>query len=76
MAMLPGPIEDSAAPSPKNMIGMVPRLPRHTRTAWWAIRSSVPFVSASANSRVTPVSVRNSWLGKPFMIVATGIPPM
>ena len=35
------------------------------------IRSSVPFASAIANSSVTPVSVRNSWLGKPFMIVAT-----
>ena len=33
VAMLPGPIDDSAAPSRKNMIGIVPALPRHSRTA-------------------------------------------
>ena len=60
VAMLPGPIDASAAPSTKNMIGIVPRLPRQRRTAWWVIRSSVPLDSASAKSRVTPVSVRKS----------------
>ena len=58
--MLPGPIEDSAAPSRKNITGMVPQFPRHKRTAWWVNRSSVPFTWASAKSSVTPVSVRKS----------------
>ena len=34
VAMLPGPIDDSAAPSTKNMIGIVPAFPRQMRTAW------------------------------------------
>ena len=33
VAMLPGPIDDNAAPSTKNMTGIVPALPRQTRTA-------------------------------------------
>ena len=38
----PGPIDASAHPRTKNMIGMSPALPRQTRTARWAMRSSVP----------------------------------
>jgi hypothetical protein len=33
VAMFPGPIDESAAPSRKNIIGITPRLPRHKRTA-------------------------------------------
>ena len=75
VAMLPGPIDASAAPSTKNITGIAPELPRQMRTAWCAIRSSVPFVSARANSSVTPVSVRNSGPGNPPMTVFTGMPP-
>ena len=60
VAMFPGPIDESAAPSRKNITGIVPQLPRQMRTAWWVIRSSVPLHCASANSSVTPVSVRKS----------------
>ena len=42
VAMLPGPIDASAAASTKNMIGIDAALPRQTRTAWCASRSSVP----------------------------------
>jgi hypothetical protein len=76
VAMLPGPIEAIATPSTKNITGIVPRFPRQSRTAWCARRSSVPFDCAIANSSVTPVKVKNSWLGNPLMIVVTGMPPM
>ncbi len=76
VAMLPGPIDDSSAPSTKNMIGIVPAFPRQTRTAWCASCDSVPFDCAMANSSVTPASVRNSWLGKPAITALTGRPPM
>jgi hypothetical protein len=33
VAMFPGPIDESAAPSKKNITGITPRLPRHKRTA-------------------------------------------
>ena len=75
VAMLPGPIEASPAASRKNMIGITPRLPRHSRTAWCASRSRVPLHCADVNSRVIPVSVRNSCVGNPPMTVATGMPP-
>ena len=66
VAMLPGPIDASAAARTKNMIGTTPRLPRQLRTAWWASRSSVPLTCASEKSSVTPVSVRNSgWGSRP-----------
>ena len=73
--MLPGPIDDSDAPSTKNITGIKPRLPRQIPTACRVSRSSVPFDCASANSSVTPVSVRNSWLGKPPITVLMGRPP-
>ena len=76
VAMLPGPIDESSAPSTKNMIGIVPAFPRQTRTAWWVSCDSVPFDCAMANSSVTPASVRKSWLGKPAITVLTGRPPM
>jgi hypothetical protein len=76
VAMLPGPIDAIAAPSTKNITGIVPRLPRQMRTACCVIRPSVPFVSASAKRSVTPVSVRKSWLGNPLMTVLTGMPPI
>ena len=75
VAMLPGPIEASAAARTKNMIGTTPRRPRHNRTAWCASRSSVPLACASVKSSVTPASVRNNWPGKPFITVFTGMPP-
>ena len=76
VAMLPGPIDASAAARTKNMIGTTPRLPRQLLTAWWASRSSDPLTCAIVKSKVTPVSVRNSWLGKPPMTLLTGMPPM
>ncbi len=75
VAMLPGPIDARPAPSRKNMMGITPRLPRHSRTAWWARRSRVPLHCAAVKSSVIPVSVRNSWVGNPPITVATGIPP-
>ena len=76
MAMLPGPIEAIEAARTKNMMGTTPRLPRHTRTAWCASLSSVPFDCASVKSSVTPTSVRNSGVGNPAITVFTGIWPM
>ena len=76
VAMLPGPIEEMATPSTKNITGIVPRFPRQSRTAWRVSRSSVPLDCASAKSSVTPVKVRKSWLGNPLMIAVTGMPPM
>ena len=74
--MLPGPIDARPAASRKYMIGTTPRWPRQIRTAWCATRSSVPLHCAIVKSRVTPASVRNSAVGKPFITVATGMPPM
>ena len=34
VAMLPGPMDEMAAPSAKNITGIVPRFPRQRRTAW------------------------------------------
>ena len=76
VAMLPGPIDASPAASRKNITGIMPRLPRHSRTATCATRSSVPLQLASVNSSVTPASVRNSCAGKPPITVFTGILPM
>ena len=64
-AMFPGPTEASTNANTKNIIGMMPTLPRQYRTARRAIRSSVPFACACENNRVTPASVRNSRVGKP-----------
>ena len=57
------------------MIGMSPALPRQTRTARCAMRSSVPFSCAWVNSSVTPASVRNSDTGNPPMTSFSGMPP-
>ena len=72
---LPGPTDANAHPSAKNMIGISPALPRHTRTARCAMRSSVRFCCACANNRVTPDSVRKSDTGKPPMTSFSGMPP-
>ena len=63
--MLPGPSDEIAQPSRKNDTGISPVLPRHIRSAWCASLSSVPLSCACVNRSVTPVSVRNSWIGKP-----------
>lgn len=72
LEMLPGPTLDSAQATAKNTIGMTRTLPRAMRTAPLANRSSVPFVSASANSWVTPASVTKSDTGKP-RITTSGV---
>jgi len=36
----------------------------------------VPLTCAIVKSSVTPASVRKSAVGKPFITVATGMPPM
>ena len=65
LEIAPGPIDDSTKALTKNTIGIARALPRAIRTARFASRSSVPFVSASANSSDTPASVRKSDAGKP-----------
>ena len=72
-AMLPGPIEASAAATKKNITGMTPALPLQTRTALCASLSSVPFSCACENSSVMPTSVRNNWTGNPAAICSTVI---
>ena len=74
-AMFPGPIEDNAAVSRNTIIGMTPAFPRQERTARYAMRSSVPFTCACANSSVTPTSVRNRVAGKPAITCSGRMPP-
>ena len=75
VAMLPGPMLDRASAIRKNMIGMTPALPRHSRTAREARRPSVPLRPAIPKSRVTPTRVRNSWIGNVPITVLSGMPP-
>ena len=74
LAILPGPSDDSALVTTKNMIGMRPTLPRQTCMARWATLSSVPFSCAWVKSSVTPVSVRNRAMGKPLKTAASVMP--
>ena len=66
VATLPGPSEAMRPARTKNMTGTSPVLPRQTRTAAWATRSSVPFSCACVKISVTPARVRNSCTGKPL----------
>ena len=64
-AILPGPIDESMNDNRKNIIGITPTLPLQKRTAFCAIRSSVPLACASAKSKVTPASVTKRRGGNP-----------
>jgi hypothetical protein len=70
----PGPTEDRAHAIAKKISGITCALPRAARTPRLASASRLPFVSASENSSVTPVSVMNSEIGKP-LITASGRSP-
>ena len=70
----PGPTDDKAQAITKKRIGITRALPRAARTARFASASRLPFVSARENSRVTPVKVRKSEIGKPLM-TASGLRP-
>ena len=70
LATAPGPIADNPNASAKNTIGRSPALPRTTRAACPASKSSVPLDFAAANNSVTPASVRNNWDGNPAISVS------
>ena len=74
-AMLPGPIDESARVTKKNISAMNPRLPRHSRTARTVSHSSVPFTWAWPNSSVTAVSVMKSDEGKPASTCSSRMSP-
>ena len=74
-AMLPGPIDPKINASTKNMIGIMPALPRQLLTARNASLPRVPFTSARVKSKVTPVRVRKSCVGKPPLMSPRAIPP-
>ena len=75
VAMLPGPMLESASAIRKNITGMTPALPRQALTARAATRPSVPLMPAMPKSSVTPISVRNSCTGKVPITVLSGMPP-
>src|SRR6185369_13746886 len=61
----PGPTDDNTPAATKKTSGTTRGWPPDSLIVLLATRSSVPFASASANSSVTPVSVRKSDAGKP-----------